>query len=53
MHRAAGQVRCIRSRIAIVLDPSHETVAFGVDASAVVGIYAGAIGSRLLVGQAP
>jgi transcriptional regulator of acetoin/glycerol metabolism len=52
MSCAAAPVRDIRGGLAGVLDISSETIAFGFDAAAVVGVYAGAIENRLLVLQA-
>jgi sigma-54 dependent transcriptional regulator, acetoin dehydrogenase operon transcriptional activator AcoR len=51
MHCAAAPIRDIRGQLAGVLDISSESIPFEFDAAAVVGLYAGAIESRLLVAQ--
>lgn len=51
MHCAASPIRDIRGQLAGVLDISSERIAFAFDATAIVGIFAGAIENRLLVAQ--
>lgn len=51
MHCAAAPIRDIHGRLAGVLDLSSERIPFAFDAAAVVGLYAGAIESRLLLAQ--
>jgi transcriptional regulator of acetoin/glycerol metabolism len=51
MHCAAAPIRDIRGQLAGVLDISSESIPLEFDASAVVGLYAGAIESRLMVAQ--
>jgi transcriptional regulator of acetoin/glycerol metabolism len=51
MHCAAAPIRDNRGRLVGVLDISTEVIPFNFDASAVVGLYAGALENRLLVSQ--
>lgn len=51
MHCAAAPIRDIAGRLAGVLDISSEGSPFGFDASALVGLYAGALENRLLRAQ--
>lgn len=52
MHCAAVPIRDTRGCVAGVLDISSEAIAFGFDATSVVGHFASAIENRLLVAQA-
>ncbi|MFM2119276.1 MAG: hypothetical protein RL722_744 [Pseudomonadota bacterium] len=51
MHCAAAPVRDIHGRVAGVLDISSECIPFSFDAALVVGVFASALESRLLVSQ--
>jgi sigma-54 dependent transcriptional regulator, acetoin dehydrogenase operon transcriptional activator AcoR len=52
MNCAAAPIRDVRGNVAGVLDISSEVVPFSFDATAIVGLFAGAIENRLLVAQA-
>jgi sigma-54 dependent transcriptional regulator, acetoin dehydrogenase operon transcriptional activator AcoR len=52
MNCAAAPIRDLRGNVAGVLDLSSEVVPFNFDATAIVGLFAGAIENRLLVAQA-
>lgn len=51
MHCAAAPIRDADGNLAGVLDVSSETIPFNFDAASVVGLFAGAIENRLLVGH--
>lgn len=51
MYCSAAPIRDVSGAIAGVLDISSESIPFGFDAAAVVGLYAGAMENRLLITQ--